>query len=178
MTVKAASGAEGDTLTMETMSDRLRRVQREPWVRMRYADENSDESWEMYAESLLVRPKGEDGEAVRASHSNEKGKGKATDTDATMDLKEKVPQLEATWNDEEFLQAVSGIKGRIGAVKVEEDEVVEVKRDPEPVKEKAKGKAKVVIKVEDDPPARRGGTRSSTTRTAKSGQASVPMEID
>jgi DNA-directed RNA polymerase III subunit RPC5 len=196
MTVKAPTGTE-DALTTETMADRLRRVQREPWVRMSYADENSDEAWAVYTESLLVHPDPAI-EAGRAKANGPSGKGKGVETAiAEGELKDKVPQLEARWGDEEFLQAVSGMQGRIGGVKQEkvEDDGVEVKPDPDGSKSKGKSK-EVPIKVEDDAPTvkpRRGGktarggshvsaaptsTRASSGKAAKGGQASTPMEID
>ncbi|KAM0265151.1 hypothetical protein ACHAQJ_000304 [Trichoderma viride] len=99
MTIKtAADGADG--VSTETMADRLRAVQTEPWRKMRYTDENEETAWEVYNDSLFLRPKPDAlaGEPAAA----------APETD--RDLEELVPTLGNKWNDNQFLESISGIR--------------------------------------------------------------------
>ncbi|KAJ4854836.1 sin-like protein conserved region domain-containing protein [Trichoderma breve] len=115
MTIKTtAEGADG--VSTETMADRLRSVQTEPWRKMRYTDENEETAWEVYNDSLFLRP--------RPDPAGEQG---APAADADRDLEELVPTLGNKWDDTQFLESISGIK--------KPDPVPElpVEKKPEPV---------------------------------------------
>ncbi|CAH0017340.1 unnamed protein product [Clonostachys rhizophaga] len=98
MTIK--NTAEGDRVTTETMADRLRNVQSEPWRKLRYTDENEEAAWDVYNESLFLRAKEDPSEA-------DKGKGIEEEE---PDLETAVPKFATNWGDDELLEAVSGIK--------------------------------------------------------------------
>ncbi|KAF3075938.1 hypothetical protein CFAM422_001651 [Trichoderma lentiforme] len=115
MTIKTtAEGADG--VSTETMADRLRSVQTEPWRKMRYTDENEETAWEVYNDSLFLRP--------RPDPAGESG---APAADADRNLEELVPTLGNKWDDKQFLESISGIK--------KPDPVPEmpVEKKPEPV---------------------------------------------
>ncbi|UKZ79932.1 hypothetical protein TrVFT333_007695 [Trichoderma virens FT-333] len=114
MSIKTtADGADG--VSTETMADRLRSVQTEPWRKMRYTDENEETAWEVYNESLFLRPR-PDPNAEQAAPA----------ADADRDLEELVPTLGNKWDDKQFLESISGIK--------KPDPVPEpVEKKPEPV---------------------------------------------
>ncbi|KAK0761423.1 hypothetical protein N5P37_006373 [Trichoderma harzianum] len=115
MTIKTtAEGADG--VSTETMADRLRSVQTEPWRKMRYTDENEETAWEVYNDSLFLRP--------RPDPAGESG---APAADADRDLEELVPTLGNKWDDTQFLESISGIK--------KPDSVPElpVEKKPEPI---------------------------------------------
>ncbi|PTB53755.1 hypothetical protein M431DRAFT_87700 [Trichoderma harzianum CBS 226.95] len=115
MTIKTtAEGADG--VSTETMADRLRSVQTEPWRKMRYTDENEETAWEVYNDSLFLRP--------RPEPAGEQGVPAA---DADRDLEELVPTLGNKWDDKQFLESISGIK--------KPDPVPElpVEKKPEPI---------------------------------------------
>ncbi|KAM0563417.1 hypothetical protein ACHAPJ_001138 [Fusarium lateritium] len=100
MTVKTTG--DGDTVTTETMADRLRSVQTEHWRTMHYTDENEEAAWEVYNESLFLRPEeqGEGEEADKADAAAEEERA----------LEESVPKFARRWDDDDLLEAVSGIK--------------------------------------------------------------------
>ncbi len=52
MTVKPT--AEGEEETTDTMAERIRSVQEEPWRKLKYVDEDSAEAWEAYKEHLFI----------------------------------------------------------------------------------------------------------------------------
>lgn len=84
------------------MADRLRSVQTEPWRKMRYTDENEETAWEVYNDSLFLRPKADaaTGEPAAA----------AAIAETDRDLEELVPTLGNKWNDTQFLESISGFK--------------------------------------------------------------------
>lgn len=197
MTIKSAAGVDGDEVVLETMADRLRAVQKEPWRRMGYVDENTDDAWDVYAESLILRPElgggatqlggedlqaGEGSDSIRiATSCAESGAGGGD----AVDLKEKVLQLEATWEDEKLLRAVSGIPAEEAPVNKTEDDVV--------IKKEGKGRGKQA--AVDEPPPKKGrpgrppksvvtGTTVAKKTTgrgkaaAKGASSSNAMEVD
>lgn len=97
MSIKTPS--EGDRPSTETMADRMRNVQGEPWRRMRYTDENEEAAWEVYNESLFYKSKS-DQESLEAN----------------PELEEEAPRFAVRWGDDQFLEAVSGIKQHEGVV--------------------------------------------------------------
>jgi DNA-directed RNA polymerase-3 subunit RPC5 len=105
MTIKTTT--DGDTVTTETMADRLRAVQSEPWRKMRYTDENEEAAWDVYNDSLFLRSKDAEGAQPQAPA----GEGGEV-PDQGQDLAELVPQFTAKWDDKKLLEAVSGITRR------------------------------------------------------------------
>ncbi|KAH8736470.1 Sin-like protein conserved region-domain-containing protein [Ilyonectria robusta] len=112
MTVKATG--DGDGVTTETMADRLRAVQSEHWRTLRYTDENEEAAWEVYNESLFLRP------AQEGDAENEDAAG-----EDERPLDEAVPHFGARWTDKQLLEAVSGIE--------KPDPVPVVKEEPKPI---------------------------------------------
>jgi DNA-directed RNA polymerase III subunit RPC5 len=52
MTVK--STGDGEEETTDTMAERIRAVQEEPWRKLKFVDEDSMEAWELYNNSFFV----------------------------------------------------------------------------------------------------------------------------
>lgn len=127
MTIKTTT--DGDTVTTETMADRLRAVQSEPWRKMRYTDENDEAAWEVYNESLFLRPKGAEGEQEQEQEQEQPKEGEEQPTEPGQGLEESVAHFTTKWGDKELLEAVSGIKKETAPE-------VQIKRDPEPVQAK------------------------------------------
>ncbi|KAH8173492.1 sin-like protein conserved region domain-containing protein [Sarocladium implicatum] len=97
MTVKSTT--EGDGLGTETMADRLKIVQGEPWRKMRYTDENEEAAWDVYSESMFLRRPGESNSAA----GNEEAAA------PEKSLEESVPRFESRWEDKKLLETISGI---------------------------------------------------------------------
>ncbi|KAM5347918.1 hypothetical protein ACJ41O_007742 [Fusarium nematophilum] len=116
MTVKTTG--DGDAVTTETMADRLRAVQSEHWRTMRYTDENEEAAWEVYNESLFLRPTDE----------KEESAGDAEKPDVAAEderqLEDAVPRFGRRWEDGQLLEAISGI--------TKKDDEEDVKEDPKP----------------------------------------------
>ncbi|KAH7035696.1 Sin-like protein conserved region-domain-containing protein [Microdochium trichocladiopsis] len=55
MTIKSASGNE---VTTETMTDRLRFAQQEPWSKLKYEDDSSNRAWDMFSQNLVYKGPG------------------------------------------------------------------------------------------------------------------------
>lgn len=146
MTIKAT--ADGDAVTTETMADRLRFVQTEPWRKMRYTDENEEAAWEVYNESLFLRPKADDADTAGAEPATEGSEA------VERDLEERVPKFGAKWGDKKMLEAVSGI------VKPEPEPEPEVKPEP---KDKQPEQAP---KDADEARKPKGRTRGGSTAAA------------
>ncbi|KAF6831738.1 DNA-directed RNA polymerase III complex subunit rpc37-like protein [Colletotrichum musicola] len=110
MTIKTT--ADGSQAKSETMADRLRSVQIEPWRKLRYTDENDEAAWDIYQESLILRAPGDNGKPPPAGDDEEKEKKAALDaeTKPAVDLADCLSKLETKWGDDELLEAVSGIK--------------------------------------------------------------------
>ncbi|RYP53930.1 hypothetical protein DL768_001242 [Monosporascus sp. mg162] len=127
MTIKSASTNE---IAQETMADRLRAVQTEPWSRLKYEHEESDRAWDMFSSHLLYKapaPASGSAKDIKDSSSEAKGKGKAKDGSDDQ-LEERAPRLRGGWSADEFLRAVSGRledgEGNQGA-----DEVAQAKKE-------------------------------------------------
>jgi len=85
MTIKTANN--GDAVVTETMADRLRAVQSEPWRKMRFVDENELEAWDVFSQTFVpLREIKEGGE----EDAEEEVKSLNADLD-------KVPWLETPW---------------------------------------------------------------------------------
>lgn len=52
MTVKAT--VDGEEETTDTMAERIRSAQEEPWRRLKYVDDDSERAWETYHKDLFV----------------------------------------------------------------------------------------------------------------------------
>lgn len=149
MTIKTT--ADGETTTTETIADRLRSVQSEPWRKMKYTDENEEAAWEVYNESLfLTNPE----EAATVTEEDDKGKAVAVE----KDLSEHVPSFSATWEEQRHLEAVSGFKKPEKVVVVPDEE-----KGKEPVKEEEKKPAPAPTTTTTTT-RRRGGAAVGTRR--------------
>ncbi|OIW28686.1 DNA-directed RNA polymerase III complex subunit Rpc37, partial [Coniochaeta ligniaria NRRL 30616] len=147
MTIK--SMADGNEAAEETMADRLRGVQVEPWKKMDFADEESPDSWITYQENLLLHTdeggdeKGADtkgkGPDVKAGEETEAEDGKEGNAGAP-DLDERVYGLGTDWGEDELLRAVSGIKA--------DDKKPGEEAVTDRVDAKARGKGKAPVKKE------------------------------
>lgn len=153
MTIK--NTADGDTVTTETMADRLRFVQTENWRKMRYTDENEEAAWEVYNESLFLTPKTE---ATEAGADDETKEGEGA---AEKDMEELVPRFGAKWNDKQMLEAVSGIE------KPDPEPEPEVKPEPKEKQDTEDGrKSKTRPRGGAAPAAARRGSRAKASSKA------------
>ncbi|KAI0008010.1 Sin-like protein conserved region-domain-containing protein [Xylariaceae sp. FL0662B] len=149
MSIKSAGAGNGE-LTTETMVDRLRVVQTEPWTNLKYEDDESAKAWDIFTSNLIYAGAPEAAEkGAPKDTGKDKGKGKEK---AVVEVEEQQlpppPQqlLRGQWRDDEFLRAVSGMRDSHGEVKPEGDDILEIKEEvpAEPVKPavpRAKGKA-------------------------------------
>jgi len=114
------SATNGDGVATETMADRLRAVQVEPWRRMEWVPDNDLGAWAAYNESLFFRTTAARAKPAVADEEDKKGKGPETEASAadtaggddagSPDLVEKVDQLKTDWQEEELLRALAGMK--------------------------------------------------------------------
>ncbi|KAI1461575.1 hypothetical protein F4805DRAFT_412568 [Annulohypoxylon moriforme] len=120
MTIKSAG--QGDSgISVDTMVERLRKVQTEPWTKLKYEHEDSDKAWSMFANSLVYADAPSPNPAPLAPNAkaektdgavgNGKGKEKATtkDADEEEERKKNKPLYKAQWAEDDFLKAVSGL---------------------------------------------------------------------
>lgn len=104
--------ADGETVTTETIADRLRFVQSEPWRKLRYTDENEEAAWEVYNESLFLNAPAEQQTAAPAEEKKKKAAGEE-DEDVVPQQKSiegAVSTFGSKWESNQLLEAVSGIK--------------------------------------------------------------------
>jgi DNA-directed RNA polymerase-3 subunit RPC5 len=191
MTIK--SSADSDEIVTETMADRLRGVQLEHWKKMDYADEDTEDAWLTYQQSLLlhtfdgVEKAGADAKGKQPEVQGEDAAGGGGEgTAGVSDLDERVPGLGTDWGEDELLRAVSGIKAhdrKPGEEAVTDRVAVDVK---------GKGKAVVkktpAVKAEPEAEGPRGVGRPRKAAAAaaapaaasrKSGRTrGTPMEVD
>lgn len=160
MSVKTT--ADGDTVTTETMADRLRMVQGEHWRKMRYTDENEEAAWEVYNESLFLQPQADEGEE------------KAVEG-AERPLEDAVPRFGVRWDDKQLLEAVSGIVKPEPEVPVVVKEELKAKRPEVPAPAPA-----VEAEAARQPKMRpRGGAATVARRGGKArAPTSKPIDID
>lgn len=95
MTIKNANDAEA--AVTETMADRLRAVQAEPWRRMRYVDENDGEAWDVFTNTFVPM------RGVKEPAEGEEGDVKSLDADLDT-----VQWLETGWNVNDIEERISG----------------------------------------------------------------------
>ncbi|KAI0841852.1 hypothetical protein F5Y06DRAFT_258388 [Hypoxylon sp. FL0890] len=114
MSIKSASSGDAE-VTVDTMERRLRNVQTEQWIKLKYEDENSDKAWNMFTNSLVYSRAKKVDTSKFAKDGKGKGKGKEKEEndeekgDTAVDG-ETPPTYKAQWAEDEFLQAVSGLK--------------------------------------------------------------------
>ncbi|KAI1779580.1 hypothetical protein F4818DRAFT_436883 [Hypoxylon cercidicola] len=102
MSIKSA-GADSGEVAVDTMIERLRKVQTEPWTKLRYEHEDSEKAWAMFENHLIYAS------AKDASASAGKGKEKETaGADGTVAIAGE-ERYAARWGEDEFLKAVSGL---------------------------------------------------------------------
>lgn len=149
MTIKNANDA--DAVVTETMADRLRAVQAEPWRRMRFVDENDGEAWETFMNTFVPM------RGVKEPEEGEEGDVKSLDADL-----ETVQWLETKWG-------VNDIENRISGKAKESEEQA-----------KSEGPAAGAAKVKTEPDVGSGGGRASSRATASGARRgrSTAMEID
>ncbi|KAI1132324.1 Sin-like protein conserved region-domain-containing protein [Nemania abortiva] len=128
MSIKSADSGGGE-LTTETMADRLRTVQTEAWSRLQYEDDESLKSWNVFNNNLVYRNAKK--AAENQGKDEGKGKGKEKETDVIQidsSSSSDSEQLQAQWEADDFLKAISAMKnGPEGSLKVED--AVEVKKE-------------------------------------------------
>ncbi|KAI0514757.1 Sin-like protein conserved region-domain-containing protein [Xylaria bambusicola] len=130
MSIKSADSGSGE-LTTETMADRLRTVQTEAWSSLQYEDDESAKSWAVFSNNLVYRNAKKP--AADQANDEEKGKGKGKekeidviqiDSSSSSDSE----QLQAQWEIEDYLKAISAMKnGPEGSQKLED--TVEIKQE-------------------------------------------------
>lgn len=157
MTIKTT--ADGETVTTETMADRLRSVQTEPWRKMRYTDENEEAAWDVYNESLFLRPKLDEAAPAAADTA-------PAPADVPTNLEGQVPQFSTKWGDKELLEAVSGIKKPEPLVETEKEP--EKDKQPEKAEEAKKPKGRPRGGAAAGAASRRGRAKAGSSKTADS----------
>jgi DNA-directed RNA polymerase III subunit RPC5 len=118
MTIKSSGGGNGgDQTTTETMADRLRHVQTEPWQKLRYVDENDADAWDLYHQTLVYQAATENQDDADAKDAKDKGKAKETKPDEEKGelLDAHATHLRTHWDEEDLLHAVAG-KDRQGVL--------------------------------------------------------------
>ncbi|TLD18193.1 hypothetical protein PspLS_10502 [Pyricularia sp. CBS 133598] len=117
MTVKSAGAVESDDKHLvETMADKLRSVQMEPWRRLAYVDESTDDAWALYEESFVHRGLDAAAAVVAAEGGTEtedkKQKGVAgadgEGDDEAARLIDRVPRLKTEWDENTLMSVISG----------------------------------------------------------------------
>lgn len=116
MTVKSAGAVESDDKhVVETMADKLRSVHMEPWRRLAYVDESTDDAWALYEESFVHRgleaaaavvagEGGAEGDKKQKGVAGADGEGE----DETARLVDRVPRLKTEWDEKTLMSVISG----------------------------------------------------------------------
>ncbi|KAI1095004.1 hypothetical protein F5B19DRAFT_395569 [Rostrohypoxylon terebratum] len=136
MTIKSAGQGDGGS-PIDTMVERLRKVQIEPWTKLKYEHEESDKAWNTFASSLVYAsaPKpNPDPQVPRPRSETERaGKGKENAIMIDKDHEEEEEEEErkksvyrTQWAEADFLKAVSGMDGtqQPDAKPLDDDDVV------------------------------------------------------
>ncbi|KAI2606702.1 hypothetical protein GGR54DRAFT_412880 [Hypoxylon sp. NC1633] len=169
MSIKSA-GADNGEVMVDTMISRLRQVQTERWLKLKYEDEESNKSWAIYNDNFLYA----DAKSVSANEEDpvkpgSKGKGKvgtAVAQTAAGEEDDAAEKYTAQWADGEFLKAVSGMKDNQQGDAKPSDDDVQIKAEvinPTPsdfMKKAGTGKGKGRAAASSDAaasPAKRGG---------------------
>ena len=158
MTIKTT--ADGETVSTETIADRLRSVQGENWRKMRYTDENEEAAWEVYNESMFLTP------------TPQGGAGAASGADDGRLLEEAVPSYGVKWENDQLLEAVSGFKKPEPKSTIPDD--VDVVEEDKSNKQEAKAKQPAAAQETSTPEeprrprrAPRGGASMGRRSTSK-----------
>lgn len=159
MTIKQTTSGGDEEIVQETMGDRLKKVQMEPWCRMRYMHDEAADSWAAAEEALHLRPN----DSVAAGKQAE---GVA----AADDLVAKVASLRTGWDEDSMLEKISGISKK-SMVKVE----ISSDDEPAPLSAKAKGKGKATESTNKSRTTRGKKTTAATSRT-KAGPSSASKD--
>ncbi|TGJ80944.1 hypothetical protein E0Z10_g7816 [Xylaria hypoxylon] len=141
MSIKSADSGGGE-LTTETMADRLRTVQTEAWSRLQYEDDESAKSWNVFNNNLVYRSVKKGAADQEKDGDKSKGKGKEVDViQIDSSSSSDSEQLQAQWETDDFLKAISAMKnGPEGSQKLED--VVEIKQEGGAMKAAAGASAK------------------------------------
>ena len=136
--------ADGETVTTETIADRLRFVQGEAWRKMRYTDENEEAAWEVYNESLFLNAKHHDKHSDKKKSTEESG--------AAQSLEGAVSTFGSKWESNQLLEAVSGIKKPepVAAVPAAAKEKAAEDKAKQDAKEKLAAEAQTAAKAAPD----------------------------
>ncbi|KAI2469856.1 hypothetical protein F4781DRAFT_392589 [Annulohypoxylon bovei var. microspora] len=136
MTIKSAGQGDGGA-GVDTMVERLRKVQTEPWTRLKYEHDDSDKAWSVFSSSLVYpdAPKpGVEGLQLAKDGGKGKGKGKATfqdddDDDEVDETGQRKHKYKAQWAEDDFLKAVSGLRDNQQGDANAPDDEVEIKAE-------------------------------------------------
>lgn len=161
MTIKTT--ADGDAVTTETMADRLRSVQSEPWRKLPYTDENVEAAWEVYNDSLFLK-------AVPAAEGAADNAAPAADAQPGAQLQDTTPRFDSKWGGKRLLEAVSGITKS-------DPEPAPVQAKPEPKTEKLPGPAAEEAKRQKARP-RGGSAAAAGRRGGRAKPATTTINID
>lgn len=176
MTIKSSGGGSaGDQPTTETMADRLRHVQTEPWQRLRCVDENDADAWELYHQTLVYRPPTtENGDSKDAK---DKGKTKETKPDDGDDelLDTEATHLRTHWGEEDLLHAVAG-KDRQGVLEGYGNEPLPPGVKPGNAESKKEGGSAAAAKGKAKPAA--ATTARAPAKAKAPASRGTAMEID
>lgn len=151
MTIKNAN--DPDAVVTETMADRLRAVQAEPWRRMRFVDENDGEAWETFMNTFVPMRE------VKEPAEGEEGDVKSLDADLDT-----VQWLETKWSVNDIEKRISGRN-----------------KEPESGQQvKSEGPAEGGARVKTEPDTGSSGGRASSRATGSGARRgrSTAMEID
>lgn len=179
MTVKSAA-ADGGEDVQETMTERLRAVQMEPWTRMAYVPGNYEAAFEAYGKNLVLGEKDGKGKGLD-EEEDESGKMRRRNPGDATDLVDEVGKLRTAWDEDELMTAVTGLNPRAERAKKVKEEEAKVKLEAEtaaklaalPKADEAKNSDKMdVDAVASAPPpvvaamprGRGGKTRGGSTR--------------
>ncbi|KUI53832.1 DNA-directed RNA polymerase III subunit rpc5 [Cytospora mali] len=157
MTVKqTADGSE--EIVQETMADRLKKVQLEPWKRMRYVHEEASDSWAVAEDALFLHRAEAAAAAAAAEQGASSGKEpEVLDQPNMPELVEKVAQLRTAWNEDGMLETTSGIsKPKNVKIEISDDE-------PAGPSSKAKGKGRAI----DTGPNKTAGRAAKAKATSR-----------
>lgn len=124
MSIKS-SDSGGAGAAAETMADRLRAVQTEPWHNLKWYHDEHGEAWDTYNECMLLRSSeaanntvpAEDGEKETKKEDKEEKDGEEAeaaaaepvDDSGAPDLVEKVNRLQSDWGEEQILRSINGL---------------------------------------------------------------------
>ncbi|KAI1759360.1 hypothetical protein GGR53DRAFT_150363 [Hypoxylon sp. FL1150] len=156
MSIKSA-GADSGEASVDTMIERLRKVQTEPWIKLKYEHEESERAWDMFGNHLIYAS----AKNAAAAEEGGKGKGKETEKDEKTAGTVAVAQEErytSQWSEEEFLRAVSGLAdNRHGDSNFPGSDEVQIKAE-----------------IIDQDPVRRAGAARGRAGRAAPGAAAAP----